>query len=103
MCEKETWGTAVHSFTRDLFIAELNPHAVVKPAQLEDMAPAAARTKIQNEQRGQRSQMNAGLKLCKLIWEYYMCGPPMMNAAVINMLEELGVEPDRIMLDDFGG
>ena len=35
--------------------------------------------------------------------EYYMCGPPMMNAAVINMLEELGVESDRIMLDDFGG
>jgi Na+-transporting NADH:ubiquinone oxidoreductase subunit F len=35
--------------------------------------------------------------------EYYMCGPPMMNAAVINMLEDLGVERDRIMLDDFGG
>lgn len=35
--------------------------------------------------------------------EYYMCGPPMMNAAVINMLDELGVESDRIMLDDFGG
>jgi Na+-transporting NADH:ubiquinone oxidoreductase subunit F len=35
--------------------------------------------------------------------EYYMCGPPMMNAAVINMLEELGVECDNIFLDDFGG
>lgn len=35
--------------------------------------------------------------------EYYMCGPPMMNAAVIQMLTELGVEPDNIMLDDFGG
>jgi len=35
--------------------------------------------------------------------EYYMCGPPMMNAAVINMLEELGVEKDNIALDDFGG
>ncbi|MDX1428703.1 MAG: NADH:ubiquinone reductase (Na(+)-transporting) subunit F [Rhodothermales bacterium] len=35
--------------------------------------------------------------------EYYLCGPPMMNAAVINMLEELGIERDRIMLDDFGG
>jgi len=35
--------------------------------------------------------------------EYYMCGPPMMNAAVINMLVELGVERDHIMLDDFGG
>jgi len=35
--------------------------------------------------------------------EYYMCGPPMMNAAVIHMLEDLGVESDRIMLDDFGG
>jgi Na+-transporting NADH:ubiquinone oxidoreductase subunit F len=34
--------------------------------------------------------------------EYYMCGPPMMNAAVINMLEELGVERDNIFLDDFG-
>ena len=35
--------------------------------------------------------------------EYYMCGPPMMNAAVINMLHELGVEDDNILLDDFGG
>lgn len=35
--------------------------------------------------------------------EYYMCGPPMMNAAVIDMLQELGVEDDHIMLDDFGG
>ena len=35
--------------------------------------------------------------------EYYMCGPPMMNAAVIKMLTDLGVEPDNIMLDDFGG
>jgi len=35
--------------------------------------------------------------------EYYMCGPPMMNAAVIQMLTDLGVEPDNILLDDFGG
>ena len=35
--------------------------------------------------------------------EYYMCGPPMMNAAVITMLEDLGVERDHIFLDDFGG
>ncbi len=35
--------------------------------------------------------------------EFYMCGPPMMNSAVINMLEDLGVERDSIFLDDFGG
>jgi Na+-transporting NADH:ubiquinone oxidoreductase subunit F len=35
--------------------------------------------------------------------EYYMCGPPMMNAAVIKMLEDLGVERENIFLDDFGG
>jgi Na+-transporting NADH:ubiquinone oxidoreductase subunit F len=35
--------------------------------------------------------------------EYYMCGPPMMNAAVITMLHKLGVEDDHIFLDDFGG
>jgi len=35
--------------------------------------------------------------------EYYMCGPPMMNAAVIRLLTDLGVEPENIMLDDFGG
>ena len=34
--------------------------------------------------------------------EYYMCGPPMMNAAVIQMLKSLGVEDENIMLDDFG-
>lgn len=35
--------------------------------------------------------------------EFYMCGPPMMNQAVINMLQDLGVEDENIMLDDFGG
>ena len=35
--------------------------------------------------------------------EFYMCGPPMMNSAVVNMLLDLGVEPENIMLDDFGG
>lgn len=35
--------------------------------------------------------------------EYYMCGPPMMTAAVIRLLEDLGVERDNIFLDDFGG
>ncbi len=34
--------------------------------------------------------------------EYYLCGPPMMNEAVQNMLEELGVEPESIAFDDFG-
>ena len=35
--------------------------------------------------------------------EYYLCGPPMMNAAVIKMLEDLGVYKENIMLDEFGG
>jgi len=35
--------------------------------------------------------------------EYYLCGPPMMNTAVIKMLEDIGVERENIMLDDFGG
>ncbi|NNC77354.1 MAG: NADH:ubiquinone reductase (Na(+)-transporting) subunit F [Woeseiaceae bacterium] len=35
--------------------------------------------------------------------EYYICGPPMMNTAVIKMLTDLGVTRDYIMLDDFGG
>ncbi|PCI85550.1 MAG: NADH:ubiquinone reductase (Na(+)-transporting) subunit F [Hyphomicrobiales bacterium] len=34
--------------------------------------------------------------------EYYMCGPPIMNSSVTNMLLEMGVEPEDIMLDDFG-
>jgi len=35
--------------------------------------------------------------------EYYLCGPQVMNAAVIKMLEDLGVEHDNILLDDFDG
>jgi Na+-transporting NADH:ubiquinone oxidoreductase subunit F len=35
--------------------------------------------------------------------EYYMCGPPIMNTSVINMLLANGVDPENIMLDDFGG
>lgn len=34
--------------------------------------------------------------------EYYICGPPIMNKAVLKMLDDLGVEPENIMLDDFG-
>ncbi len=34
--------------------------------------------------------------------EYYLCGPPMMNDAVTNMLLDLGVERENIMYDDFG-
>ncbi|WP_197356909.1 NADH:ubiquinone reductase (Na(+)-transporting) subunit F [Aureliella helgolandensis] len=34
--------------------------------------------------------------------EYYLCGPPMMNAAVFKMLDDLGVEPENIAFDDFG-
>ena len=35
--------------------------------------------------------------------EFYLCGPPMMNSAVLKMLGDLGVEKDMIDLDDFGG
>ena len=34
--------------------------------------------------------------------EYYVCGPPLMNAAVITMLDEQGVDDENILLDDFG-
>lgn len=34
--------------------------------------------------------------------EYYLCGPPMMNDAVLKMLDELGVPEEMIMFDDFG-
>lgn len=35
--------------------------------------------------------------------EYYLCGPPPMIKAVIQMLQDLGVESDNILYDDFGG
>ncbi len=35
--------------------------------------------------------------------EYYICGPPMMLQAVLKMLDSLGVSPDMIHYDDFGG
>ena len=35
--------------------------------------------------------------------EFYMCGPPMMNQSVLNLLDDLGVERSNIFLDDFGG
>jgi Na+-transporting NADH:ubiquinone oxidoreductase subunit F len=34
--------------------------------------------------------------------EYYLCGPPMMNAAVNRLLEDLGVEKENVLFDDFG-
>lgn len=35
--------------------------------------------------------------------EYYICGPPMMLQAVLKMLDSLGVTPEMIHYDDFGG
>ena len=35
--------------------------------------------------------------------EYYMCGPGPMSKAVVSMLDNLGVQPDNIAYDDFGG
>lgn len=40
---------------------------------------------------------HAALENC----EYYICGPPMMNQALIKMLEDQGVDRDSIVLDDF--
>lgn len=34
--------------------------------------------------------------------EYYLCGPPLMSAAVVEMLGSLGVDEANIRLDDFG-
>ncbi len=34
--------------------------------------------------------------------EYYLCGPPMMNAAITKMLYDLGVPDEMVMFDDFG-
>ncbi|TAF63461.1 MAG: NADH:ubiquinone reductase (Na(+)-transporting) subunit F [Cytophagales bacterium] len=35
--------------------------------------------------------------------EFYLCGPPMMNAAVLKMLEDMGVPDENVRFDDFGG
>lgn len=35
--------------------------------------------------------------------EYYLCGPPLMNAAVLKMLDDMGVPKENIRFDDFGG
>jgi Na+-transporting NADH:ubiquinone oxidoreductase subunit F len=34
--------------------------------------------------------------------EYYLCGPPLMLKACLQMLDDLGVEPENILFDDFG-
>jgi Na+-transporting NADH:ubiquinone oxidoreductase subunit F len=34
--------------------------------------------------------------------EYYLCGPPMMLQACMKMLDDLGVEKENILFDDFG-
>jgi Na+-transporting NADH:ubiquinone oxidoreductase subunit F len=34
--------------------------------------------------------------------EYYLCGPPVMTAAVVQMLEQLGVDRRNVYFDDFG-
>jgi len=35
--------------------------------------------------------------------EFYFCGPPMMNAAVLKMVDDFGVPEENVAFDDFGG
>ncbi|UJP66082.1 NADH:ubiquinone reductase (Na(+)-transporting) subunit F [Mongoliitalea daihaiensis] len=35
--------------------------------------------------------------------EFYLCGPPLMNAAVLKLLDDLGIPQENIRFDDFGG
>ena len=35
--------------------------------------------------------------------EFYFCGPPLMNQAVLKMCDEWGVPPENVSFDDFGG
>lgn len=35
--------------------------------------------------------------------EFYFCGPPMMNKAVVKMCDDWGVPPENVRFDDFGG
>ncbi|MEA1887838.1 MAG: NADH:ubiquinone reductase (Na(+)-transporting) subunit F [Bacteroidota bacterium] len=35
--------------------------------------------------------------------EYYLCGPPLMNDAVLKLLYNLGVPDENVAFDDFGG
>lgn len=35
--------------------------------------------------------------------EFYFCGPPMMNKAVIKMCDDFGIPPENVAFDDFGG
>jgi Na+-transporting NADH:ubiquinone oxidoreductase subunit F len=35
--------------------------------------------------------------------EYYLCGPPLMNAAVLKLLDDMGIPKENIRFDDFGG
>jgi len=35
--------------------------------------------------------------------EYYLCGPPLMNAAVIKMIDDWGIPVEMLAFDDFGG
>jgi Na+-transporting NADH:ubiquinone oxidoreductase subunit F len=34
--------------------------------------------------------------------EYYLCGPPLMVSAVTHLLDDLGVEKENVLFDDFG-
>ncbi|MFH2096586.1 MAG: NADH:ubiquinone reductase (Na(+)-transporting) subunit F [Bacteroidota bacterium] len=35
--------------------------------------------------------------------EYYLCGPPLMNQAVVKMIYDFGIPDEMLAFDDFGG
>jgi Na+-transporting NADH:ubiquinone oxidoreductase subunit F len=95
--------TAADLFYVDEFtaIAQQNPGFTFTPA-LSDPAPG---DRWQGETGFIHDTVRAALQNhpAPEDCEYYLCGPPVMISAVLHMLAKLGVEPQSIFNDDFGG
>jgi Na+-transporting NADH:ubiquinone oxidoreductase subunit F len=95
--------TAADLFYVDEFaaIAQQNPNFTFTPA-LSDPAPGdrwQGATGFIHDTVRAALQRHPAPEEC----EYYLCGPPIMISAVLHMLAKLGVEPQSIFNDDFGG
>ncbi|GGB20959.1 NADH:ubiquinone reductase (Na(+)-transporting) subunit F [Allosediminivita pacifica] len=82
-------------------LSEANPNFTWTPA-LSDPAPGdrwTGATGFIHEALRREMAKHPAPEDC----EYYLCGPPVMISAVLATLERLGVEPENIFYDDFGG
>lgn len=93
--EYEALDKEAENFTYKLVLSEPSPEDLAAGWPKED--PEKTGFLFKAFEAGQLSKMKEPESAL-----YYVCGPPMHNSSVLKLLDDYGVPPENIVLDDFG-